>query len=70
MRKVQVYIGIDDDAVVVLINVLAIELTSEFDDLVQITSLDSKRLIEFVTNYDSDPVLIKNIGIDIFAKTY
>ncbi len=70
MRKVQVYIGIDDDAVVVLINVLAIELTSEFDDLVQITSLDSKRLIEFVTNYDSDPVLIKNIGIDIFPKTY
>ena len=70
MRKVQVYIGIDDDAVVVLINVLAIELTSEFDDLVQITSLDSIRLIEFVTNYDSDPVLIKNIGIDIFAKTY
>jgi hypothetical protein len=64
----KVQIGIDDDSVVVLKDVLSIYNASKLHNLIQITSFNSEKWVKPISQQKTDSILVKNIGLNIFAK--
>jgi hypothetical protein len=64
----KVQIGIDDESVVVLEDILSVYDTSELYHLIQITSFNSEKWVKPISQQQTDSILVKNIGLNIFAK--
>lgn len=68
LGKIQIEVCIQNKAIVILKDVLAIQFSAVLQDLIQVATFKSDRFIDSVAQQKCQPVLVKHIGINLFAK--